>query len=173
VARLGPLRPRPYIRGSLAVGTGASLRPNSARVQHTQGTALAWLGRVKEAISFLSRATALDPSLESTRLNPRQALSDIGRRERAEEVFRDILRCNRGSIETHVGLGELIARRGNLAAASQHLQQALLLQPGYPARPIECGGSEVTDSPDASSSPTTTRIPRGLTPTRLDFPTRK
>jgi protein O-mannosyl-transferase len=106
--------------------------PNSARVRHTHGTVLARLGRLEEAIACFARAIELDPSLEPPRLNLGVALADLGRLSQAEAVLRDVLRRNRGSVTAHVALGEVLARRGDRAGASQHFQQALLLEPGNP-----------------------------------------
>jgi Flp pilus assembly protein TadD len=61
-----------------------------------------------------------------------QALSDLGRLDQAEAVFRDVLRRNPGSADAHVGLGDVIARRGDLAGASQQLKRALVIEPGNP-----------------------------------------
>jgi len=124
-------------RGRTSEAVGISERalreaPDSARVQYTHGTLLARLGRLEEAITCFARAIELDPSLEQPRLNLGLALAGLGRNSQAEAVLRDVLGRNRGSVAAHVALGEVLARRGDRAGASQHFQQALLLEPGHP-----------------------------------------
>jgi tetratricopeptide (TPR) repeat protein len=63
------------------------------------------------------------------------ALALWGRLTVAEASFRDALRLDAGSAEAHFGLGSLLADRGEINAAIQHLREAVRLRPGFaPAR---------------------------------------
>ena len=122
------------------------------------GVALAGQGQYEEAIQHYQSALELNPDQPLTHLNLALALTALGqtneahlqvaqaadflnrqaaalvqqgRLDEAQARYRDLLNKIPGSAEAHCGLGSVLIRKGDLAAAREEFSEALRLKPDY------------------------------------------
>ncbi len=108
-----------YTRGLELKGQAHNLAPNDAGENFTYGYSLSAVGRTREAIPLLERATRLDPTQGDMFLNLGIAKRNIGEMEAAERFARRSVDLGFGSAAFTVG--ELMSARGDIAGAVAYL----------------------------------------------------
>jgi peptidoglycan/LPS O-acetylase OafA/YrhL len=86
-------------------------------------------GDAAAAVRALERAASWSPHSPGVLASLGFALLDAGRHEEAQARFEQVLRTHPTSAVAHAGLGQALARRGQLEAAVRHLAEAARLQP--------------------------------------------
>jgi len=110
------------------------LRPRDASAYNNLGNALARQGHFDDAVVQYREAIALDPAHARAHRNLGHALALSGHLKEAIWYYDESLRLH-PEAETHVDLAGVLVRAGDIAAARQHLEQALALEPRFePAR---------------------------------------
>jgi Tfp pilus assembly protein PilF len=96
------------------------------------GSALLDLGRPADALPHLSAALARDPSSPGLYRNRSMALLRLRRLDEAEDDIRAALRLSHDKMpEAHNSLGNVLATRGDHAAAEASFAEAVRLRPEY------------------------------------------
>jgi protein O-mannosyl-transferase len=110
------------------------LRPRDASTYNNLGNALARQGHFDDAVVQYREAIALDPAHARAHRNLGHALALSGHLKEAIWYYDESLRLH-PEAETHVDLAGVLVRAGDMAAARQHLERALALEPRLePAR---------------------------------------
>jgi len=87
--------------------------------------------RYDEAESAFRKAIELDPSLESPYLNLGQLYLDLGKHDKAIQIFSEAVSFNHAFSRCYRMRGLVYQTRGELEAALKDYRQALELQPDY------------------------------------------
>jgi tetratricopeptide (TPR) repeat protein len=89
-------------------------------------------GGLKEAVEICRAGLAVHPSYLSARVTLGRALLELDELDGAQAELERVLEQEPGNLAARRGLGEIYARRGQLAPALQHYQAALTLAPNDP-----------------------------------------
>lgn len=141
-------RPGGVLRsGLVAAAAAVSLAPmgetDRSRDYWLMAQALKKQGRLEEAISWYSKASAASPRDSALRNNLGVALMQSGQHARAEEEFRKAIAAEPDLPLPHKNLGLLLLRAGRTAQAIESLRRSDALQPGDPevAAALSAAGS--------------------------------
>ena len=100
-----------------------------SEVLYIQGTAENACGRPEEAVVTLGKAAESTPEHAAIRLNLGNALADLDRLDEAKGHIEAATVLNPLLVEAHVSLAYLLARMGQLNAASAACERALVIDP--------------------------------------------
>jgi tetratricopeptide (TPR) repeat protein len=100
------------------------LDPADARWPYHQGSTLVALGRPDAALAPLRQSAERDRSETAARLVLAETLLALDRPDEAEPLLRELLAAHPESARVHLGLGQIAARRGQLRASLNDLQEA-------------------------------------------------
>jgi chemotaxis protein methyltransferase CheR len=98
---------------------------DGAVIWQFRATAVANLGRAREALEACDRSLAADPTDKHTHFIRALVLLELSRLPAAEEAFKRTLYLDRNFVEAHYQLGLLRLRQGQRAAGIKSLRNAL------------------------------------------------
>lgn len=104
-------------------------QPNDVSILYNLGMALSDLGRLGEAVEYLSRTLSLAPAFVNAKVALGVALQRQRRTEQAIEVLRDAVRIDPENPWAHRNLGACLATAKQLEGAERHLHTATVLNP--------------------------------------------
>ncbi len=107
---------------------GVRLRPDYDALQYWSGYCEYKLKRYREAVPYFEQTLLLTEDAETYSLLA-NCYEQLGRIDRAIEVYRRALKSFPETVEFHHNLGVLLYRRGDVTEATQHLRRALELAP--------------------------------------------
>jgi tetratricopeptide (TPR) repeat protein/thiol-disulfide isomerase/thioredoxin len=93
------------------------------------GALLARGGQPRQAVDYLQRALDADPESQSARTNLAAALGALERFADAAAQYRVILKAEPDDAQAHAQLARILLEQGDAAAAIDHLQRAVELNP--------------------------------------------
>jgi len=105
-------------------------RGDSAEGHFLMGAALFTAGNYPAAVTELSKATALNPSVPSLQSYYGQALLFTGDADGATEAFLKELSANPNDFDANFQLASILARRGKPLEARPYLERAARVRPG-------------------------------------------
>jgi tetratricopeptide (TPR) repeat protein len=111
----------------------ASLRPNDPAVHLELGRVLAADGNNQPAIQELETANKLAPADPAVERELADLYSSSQMYDQAEALYRSLLAANPRDAELHHGLGVVLMKKKNFAAAQQELLTTVKLKPDYGA----------------------------------------
>jgi len=124
------LAQRNYAAALAALPEFEALKHDAIRL-NWRGTALAGLHQSTEAKQCFERAIDLEPDEPRYRLSLAMLVSGA-EPERAQHLFQEAIALNPNAAAAHLGLGQLAARRGEIARAESLFRTALRAQPELP-----------------------------------------
>ena len=105
--------------------------PASAAAHNQVGTALARLGRHRQALDAFSRALALQADSVAAHTNRGLVLRRQERWDEAEQAFRRAIELGTKSPSPYIGLARLLDRKGATREAVEQLERAVELDPSH------------------------------------------
>jgi tetratricopeptide (TPR) repeat protein len=125
------------------VRDGVNAYPDHPVLRTTLAVLLEGSGEIGEAEAHLRHALSEDPSIPQISKNLGDLLYRAGRWDEAEEAYERATRlAPELGDDIHFKLGNLACRRGELLAARQHWEQALVLNPDHALARANLTGSE-------------------------------
>ena len=114
------------------VREGVAAYPDHPVLRTTLGVLLEGTGEVGEAEAHLRHALGEDPSIPQISKNLGDLLYRAGRWDEAEEAYERATRLARSlGDDVYFKLGNLACRRGDLATARRHWEQAIAFNPDH------------------------------------------
>jgi tetratricopeptide (TPR) repeat protein len=108
-----------------------ALAPDSPEVLTNYAIALAQVGELAKAQQMLARATQVEPTDATSRMNLGSVYDDMGRPELAQRELEISVQLDPWSAMAHTNLGFVLKERGMLERAREEFETALRIEPAY------------------------------------------
>jgi len=116
-----------------------SLEPENAGLYHLHGVLFAERGQFGKALVCYETALAFRPGVTSVRVDRAVALSELGRKDVAEQELRSVLERNPASAKAWYNLGVIQESMGQSAGALASYDRAILLSPALSSAHLNRG----------------------------------
>lgn len=163
-----------------ALARARDLAPRHVEALNALGIALTLSGRPREAIAIFDEALAAAPGALHLILHRAHPLEDAGRLREAQAALEQVLVVQPDNLRALERLANLMARRGDMAAARRHATRALTMAP-IPSAAIALATAEIAEgnfgaalhllqpiAGDAQAGPVNQSIALGLMGDALD-----
>jgi tetratricopeptide (TPR) repeat protein len=122
-----------YTLAEICYRRARALEPNSSRWAYYLGNVEAWLGKDREALDDVREALKIDASYTPARVRLGQLLFESGDIEQSRQVFEEAIRQRPRLAAAHLGLGRVLAARGDWNAAIASYRRACDIFRNYAA----------------------------------------
>jgi tetratricopeptide (TPR) repeat protein len=138
-------------RALVALTRARELAPGDLGTLADLGMCLALLRRPREALTVFDDALARAPGHPALLLLAAQPMEDLGQLRRAQAALETVIAAEPGNTHALDRLANLLARRGDTAAARTYAERALALQPPLHSATIVLAMADLAEGkPDAA-----------------------